>query len=158
MDAQMKMKLFLEVFISNRFNASREAVRRIICGLCTVLMTSGVTKGFTSFALNVFDELTKPNSGTINIVIRTVISRLLVQDVLSVSLSYARLRPRGMLVIACRGYLSVFRPKSFIWSCSPSILTQGQNLSSVPHTLEAQLSLPLHHFNPSKLEKDHVAC
>jgi len=42
-----------------------------------------------------------------------VISRLLVQDVLSVSLSYARFRPRGMLVIARRGYLSVFGPKIF---------------------------------------------
>ena len=43
----------------------------------------------------------------------TVISRLLVQDVLSVSLSYAHFRPRGMLVIARRGYLSVFGPKIF---------------------------------------------
>jgi len=42
-----------------------------------------------------------------------VISRLLVQDVLSVSLSHARFRPRGMLVIARRGYLSRFGPKIF---------------------------------------------
>jgi len=43
----------------------------------------------------------------------TMISRLLVQDVLSVSLSHARFRPRGMLVIARRGYLSRFGPKIF---------------------------------------------
>jgi len=42
-----------------------------------------------------------------------VISRLLVQDVLTVNLSYARFRPRGMLVIARRSYLSVFCTQIF---------------------------------------------
>jgi len=81
-----------------------------------------------------------------------VISRLLVQDVLSVSLSYARLRPRGMFVIARRGYLSEFGPKTFISSCSFSLLTQGKILSSPSPSLEnsSQLTLLLNQsFQPS---------
>ena len=46
-------------------------------------MTSGVTKGFTCFALNVFDELTKPHSGTVNIVIRTFSDTDHVEEALS---------------------------------------------------------------------------
>ena len=83
MNSQMKMELFREVFVSNHFDASRQAVTRSICGLCTELMSSGVTKGFTSFALNVFDELTKSNSGTINIVIRTLFDTDNVEKALS---------------------------------------------------------------------------
>ena len=45
--------------------------------------------------------------------INTVIFRLLVQGVLSGNSSYARFRPRGMLVIARKGYLRRFGPKIF---------------------------------------------
>jgi len=43
--------------------------------------------------------------------VKVVISRLLVQDILSVESPYARIRLRGMFVIALRGYLREFRPK-----------------------------------------------
>jgi len=46
-------------------------------------MSSGVTKGFTSFALNVFDELTMPNSATVNIVIRTLSDTDHIEEALS---------------------------------------------------------------------------
>jgi len=67
----------------------------------------------------------------------SVIFRVLVQDVLSGSSSYARFRSRGMLVIAHRGYLSVFGPKILhLKLLFLSLKDKNRNLSSLPHPLE----------------------
>jgi len=71
---------------------------------------------------------------------------------------YARFRPKGMLVIARRDYLSGFRPKTFISKCSFSLLSKDRNLSSLPHTLELN-SDPLLPINPSNYQvNEDVAC
>ena len=67
-------------------------------------------------------------------------------------------RPRGMLVIARRGYLSGFGPKTFIWNYSFSLLSKDRNLSSLPHTLKLSSLLLSSSFNPPKLVLDCFAC
>jgi len=71
---------------------------------------------------------------------KCVIFRILVQDVWSGSSSYARFRPRGMLVIASRGYLNEFGPKTIHFALLfLSLKLKNRNLLSLPHSLEAQL-------------------
>ena len=79
----------------------------------------------------------------------SVISRLLVQGILSVNSPYARIKLRGILVFALRGYLrGGFGPKTthFLVALSLSKL-QGQILSSLSLSW-AQLTLPLLQSNP----------
>jgi len=67
-------------------------------------------------------------------------------------------RPRGMLVIARRGFLSGFGPKTFIGNYSFSLLSKDRNLSSLPHTLKLSSLLLSSSFNPPKLVLDCFAC
>jgi len=88
---------------------------------------------------------------------RSVISRLLVQDILPVNSPYARIRLRDSLVIACRGFIRGFKPKPTHLLVALSLLV-ARTESVLSPSLEAQLSLPLHQFNPPNLVKDHFAC
>ena len=67
-------------------------------------------------------------------------------------------RPRGMLVIARRDYLSGFGPKTLISNYSFSLLSKDRNLSSLPHTLKLSSLLLSSSFNPPKLVLDCFAC
>jgi len=60
-----------------------------------------------------------------------VISRLLVQDILSVNSPYARIRLKGMFVIALRGYLREFGPKTIhFWLLFLSLNTRTDSVLS----------------------------
>jgi len=78
-----------------------------------------------------------------------VIFHVLVQDVLPVSSSHARFRPRGMLVIARVDYLSGFGPKTFISYCSFSLLSTRTEICPLFLTLLDSSQLPLLPINPS---------
>ena len=62
-----------------------------------------------------------------------VISRLLVQDILVVNSPYTRIRSRGMFVIALRGYLREFGPKTIhFWLLSQCTLPLLQSNPILP--------------------------